>query len=155
MGSVILPGTIGTRRTPLASCLPNFSTEMATGGYAPTSDPLWRRNYVNCGVLYLNDASKLIATSLMWSPDSPHPKRREQYEVVTRNVDRARKRLASDQARRWAGNDSDIRGEEGNIAHASSHDELIPPVSNETLVAHSLFPALDPTWNIDKEGKTE
>ena len=69
-----------------------------------------------------------------------------------RNVDRALKRLSLKQARLRVGADVGIRDEERNIAHAPADDELVPQVSGETLAKHSLFPILDPTWNVKKRG---
>ena len=47
-------------------------------------------------------------------------------------MERARKRVASEQARIRAGNDADTRDEKGEIARKPSDGDLIPPVSNET-----------------------
>ena len=40
------------------------------------------------------------------------------------------------------------------MAHRPPDDELIPLAPNETLAARSRFPALDPIWNMEKEGNT-
>ena len=90
-----------------------------------------------------------------WHMGSPNAECREYYEVARRNVDRARKRLGCKQARIRAGNGADIRDAKGNVAHEPSDRVLIPPVSNEALAAHTLFPALDPTWNSERDENTE
>ena len=91
-----------------------------------------------------------------WSMDSPHPECREFYGVVTRNVDRARKHMALEQARLRVGAGVDIRHEKGNIAHDPSDAELVPQVQGENPAAHSLFPTLESRRNIEKkEGNTE
>ena len=84
-----------------------------------------------------------------WGMDSHHPECRESYEVLKGHIERARARLALEQARLRTGTDEDIRDENGNIAHDPSDDEMAPHLSEATLATHTPFPALDPTWNAD------
>ena len=52
-----------------------------------------------------------------WGMDLFHPGRREIFGVARRDADRARKRVALEQARLRAGADAEICDGEGNIAH--------------------------------------
>ena len=74
-------------------------------------------------------------------------------DVVTGNVDRARRRVALGQERLRVDADVYIRDERGDIAHDPPDDKLVPQASGETLAAHSLFPTLGPSWNIEEGRK--
>ena len=72
--------------------------------------------------------------------ESHHPERRDFCEATRQKINRARVRLGMEQARPREEINEDVHDEAGDFAHDPSDDELILPVSHETLVASSSFP---------------
>ena len=78
--------------------------------------------------------------------ESQHAECRENWKAAKRNLERARRRLAWEHAKAKAGSTAQIRDENGSILQEPSDNKLIPPVSEETLAEHALFPDPRPTW---------
>ena len=68
------------------------------------------------------------------APDDPAPK--EYFEIVSRNVYRARvRRLTPEQFRGRTGSENEPRDSRRDFLFAPSGDELLPQVSGESLSA--------------------
>ena len=81
------------------------------------------------------------------APDSNDPTLTEYFEIVSRNVYRARVRLALEKYRGLMVSEGEPRDAAGNIINEPSDDELLPQVSEECLRAQQPLPVLDLKWN--------
>ena len=81
-----------------------------------------------------------------WALGSDDVALKEFFEVVSRNVTRARVRLSSEKSRIQVGADDLPRHVDGNVIAELSGDELIPQASEDTLPTQISFPILDTTW---------
>ena len=82
-----------------------------------------------------------------WNVDSPNTGCRKCLEAANRNLARASRRLALEQATVRTGCGEGIRGDKGNIAREPPDEDFIPPIPNAIQTAHSLSQALDPNLN--------
>ena len=75
-----------------------------------------------------------------WALSSSDPALREYFEIVSRNVRRARARRTLEQIRDQMGRGADLND--------PSDAELPPNVSGDLLLAQDSSPAFGPTWNV-------
>ena len=73
-------------------------------------------------------AERRVRTN-QWRMDSQRTECPENWQVVTGNSDRARRRLVWEHAKAKAWGSGQIRDEAGSVAQDASDDELIPPAS--------------------------
>ena len=143
-------GFFGTPRSPSVSFPPNFSAESVIAGRPFLRDPWRRNNYLKCGQLF----ERRIQTNQR-RLGSQHAERRETWEVVKRNIARARRRLSWEHADAEAGCGAHLRADEGVILQESSDGGLFPPLPREILASRSLLPEQGPNWNDEKEGNQD
>ena len=75
---------------------------------------------------------------------SGDPALKEYFEIVSRNVSRARVRSTLEQSRGRAGSENEPRDSKRSILNEPSGNELLPQVSDESLLAQHSYPVLDP-----------
>ena len=99
-------------------------------------------------------AERRVRTN-QWRMDSQRTECPENWQVVTGNSDRARRRLVWEHAKAKAWGSGQIRDEAGSVAQDASDDELIPPASEQSLADHAPFPNLGSNWNNEKGGNQD
>ena len=82
-----------------------------------------------------------------WTLASDDSALKEHSGIVSRNVNRARVRLALEKYRGAMGSDSAPRDPAGNVINDPSDDEPPPVIPDDVLLAQTSFPVLDPKWN--------
>lgn len=99
-----------------------------------------------------NIASDCRIAAKQWPAESQSSDCEELVEAVQENINRGRVRLALEQARSQVGSDEATRDLDGNIISYPSDDELIPPVSQDTVLAQTSCPEMDPTRSKKRDG---
>ena len=93
---------------------------------------------------FRNSTTDLRSAKNGWALTSNDPASTEYFEIVSRNVRRARVRLPLEKYRGQLGLESEPRDFAGNVTNEPSDDALLLQVSEGSLLTQRSFPVLDP-----------